>query len=171
MESDDGVRGSIGTLFKQKFFWIMMLMMLCAGASEQAVSQWASAFAEKGLGISKTMGDLLGPTLFALCMAVSRTIYGVRGRNLDLKKFMGVSVLLCAASYVIIALVPNPVIALLGCGLTGFAAIDYIPVLRCYHRHIEHLERHIQGLEYGRCPSPATHGNHGRGLAGDGDAV
>ena len=74
LESDDGEKGSIGMLFGQKFFWIMMLMMLCAGASEQAVSQWASAFAEKGLGVSKTMGDLLGPMLFALCMAASKTI-------------------------------------------------------------------------------------------------
>lgn len=127
LEPDDGVQGSVGMLFKQKFFWIMMLMMLCAGASEQAVSQWASAFAEKGLGVSKTMGDLLGPMLFALCMAVSRMIYGVRGRKLDLKKFMGVSVALCIASYVIIALVPNPVIALMGCGLTGFAVGIFWP--------------------------------------------
>ena len=127
LESEDGERGSLGTLFRQKFFWIMMLMMLCAGASEQAVSQWASAFAEKGLGVSKTMGDLLGPTLFALCMAVSRTIYGVLGRKLNLKKFMFCSVGLCVGAYAVIATVPNPVIALLGCGLAGFSVGIFWP--------------------------------------------
>lgn len=127
LESDDGEKGSVGVLFGQKFFWIMMLMMLCAGASEQAVSQWASAFAEKGLGVSKTMGDLLGPMLFALCMAASRTIYGVYGRKFDLKRFMGFSVLLCIAAYIVIAAVPVPVIALLGCGIAGFSVGIFWP--------------------------------------------
>lgn len=123
----NGERGSVGTLFRQKYFWIMMLMMLCAGASEQAVSQWASTFAEKGLGVSKAVGDLLGPMLFALCMAVSRTIYGVCGRKLNLQKFMGFSVLLCVGAYVVISTVPNPVIALLGCGLAGFSVGIFWP--------------------------------------------
>ncbi len=127
LEPGEGEKGNLRSLFSQPFFWIMMLMMLCAGASEQAVSQWASAFAEKGLGVSKTMGDLLGPMLFALCMATSRTIYGIRGRNLDLRKFMGFSVLLCLAAYIVIAVVPNPVIALLGCGLAGFAVGIFWP--------------------------------------------
>ncbi|MCR4791770.1 MAG: MFS transporter [Lachnospiraceae bacterium] len=127
LEPEDGEKGSIGSLFSQKFFWIMMLMMLCAGASEQAVSQWASAFAEKGLGVSKTMGDLLGPMLFALCMASSRTIYGIYGRKLDLKRFMGFSVICCMAAYLIIALAPLPVISLLGCGLAGFSVGIFWP--------------------------------------------
>ena len=127
LESAEGEKGSIKLLFGQKVFWIMMLMMLCAGASEQAVSQWASAFAEKGLGVSKTMGDLLGPTLFALCMASSRTIYGIRGQKMELKKFMGFSVILCVIAYIVIATVPHPVIALLGCGLAGFSVGIFWP--------------------------------------------
>ena len=104
-----------------------MLMMLCAGASEQAVSQWASSFAEKGLGVSKQLGDLLGPMLFALCMGTSRTIYGIKGHKLDLKKFMYVSVVLCVLAYLIIIVVQNPVITLLGCGLAGFAVGIFWP--------------------------------------------
>ena len=127
LESDDGEKCTIGMLFGQKFFWIMILMMLCAGASEQAVSQWASAFAEKGLGVSKTMGDLLGPMLFALCMASSRTIYGIYGRKLDLKRFMGFSVILCVAAYIIIAAATIPVISLLGCGVAGFSVGIFWP--------------------------------------------
>ena len=127
LEPDDGERGSIGMLFRQKVFWIMMLMMLCAGASEQAVSQWASAFAEKGLGVSKAMGDLLGPMLFALCMAISRTIYGIYGRKMNLKKFMWISILLCIGAYAVISTVPNAVIALLGCGLAGFSVGIFWP--------------------------------------------
>ncbi len=111
----------------RKFFWIMMLMMLCAGASEQAVSQWASAFAEAGLGIPKQLGDLLGPMLFAVCMGTARTIYGIKGHVLDLKKFIRYSIWLCLAAYLVIALVPNPVIALLGFGLAGFAVGIFWP--------------------------------------------
>ena len=105
----------------------MMIMMVCAGASEQAVSQWASAFAEKGLGVTKQIGDLLGPMLFAICMGTSRAIYGAKGHRIDLRKFMYISVVLCIVSYLVIIFVPNPVITLLGCGLTGFAVGIFWP--------------------------------------------
>ncbi len=114
-------------LISQGIFWLMFIMMLSAGASEQAVSQWSSAFAEKGLGVSKTMGDLLGPMLFALCMAISRTIYGLKGHKIDLNRFMGVSTGLCIIAYLVIVFVPNPVIALLGCGLAGFSVGIFWP--------------------------------------------
>ena len=105
----------------------MSLMMLCAGASEQAVSQWASVFAEKGLGVSKILGDILGPMLFALCMAVSRTLYGLKGREINLHAFMSLSTGLCITAYMIILLVPSPVIALIGCGLAGFSVGIFWP--------------------------------------------
>ena len=82
-----------------------MLMMMCAGASEQAVSQWASTFAERGLRISKTMGDLLGPTCFAALMGLSRVFYGKYGDKIDLEKFDGgCSAMLCVAAYLLISL-------------------------------------------------------------------
>ena len=114
-------------LLSQELFWLMFLMMLSAGASEQAVSQWSSAFAETALGVPKTLGDILGPMLFALCMAVSRTVYGLRGHKINLSAFMSVSTLLCIAAYLIIVLVPNPIIALLGCGLAGFSVGIFWP--------------------------------------------
>lgn len=70
-------------LFSKKIFFIMIIMMLCAGTSEQAVSQWASAFAEQELGISKTIGDLAGPMAFAALMGTSRLIYGIKGDKLN----------------------------------------------------------------------------------------
>ncbi len=123
----EGRKGGIGSLLSNRVFWLVMLMMLCAGASEQAVSQWASAFAESGLGISKQLGDLLGPLLFALCMGTSRAIYGVRGNRLDLKRFMSVSVALCIGAYAVILLSPNPLISLSACGLAGFAVGIFWP--------------------------------------------
>ena len=99
----------------------MMLMMLCAGASEQAVSQWASTFAEQGLGVSKTVGDLAGPMAFAAMMGLSRLIYGKYGDRMDLDRFMGGSCLLCIASYLCISLIPNPVAGLVGCAVCGFS--------------------------------------------------
>jgi fucose permease len=126
---EENAEESIGLkeLAAQGIFWLMFLMMFAAGASEQAVSQWSSAFAEKGLGVSKTLGDLMGPMLFAFCMAVSRTIYGVKGHKLNLNTFMGVSTGLCLVAYLIIVFVPNPMIALLGCGLAGFSVGIFWP--------------------------------------------
>ena len=108
-------------LCKSKVFWLLMLMMLCAGASEQAVSQWASAFAEQGLGISKAAGDLAGPMAFAIFMGSTRAVYGKYGDKLNLEKFMIASTMLCIASYLVISLVPSPLISLLGCALCGLS--------------------------------------------------
>lgn len=118
----EGEKGlTIKELFRKKTFWLMMLMMLCAGASEQAVSQWASTFAEQGLGVSKTIGDLAGPMAFAAMMGLSRLIYGKYGDRMDLDRFMGGSCLLCIASYLCISLIPNPVAGLVGCAVCGFS--------------------------------------------------
>ena len=111
----------IGQLFRSRVFWVIMLMMLCAGASEQAVSQWASTFAEKGLGVSKAVGDLAGPTVFALLMATSRLLYGKFGAKIDLNKAMMASALLCVVSYLLIGLTNSPVLGLVGVGLCGLA--------------------------------------------------
>lgn len=102
-------------------FWILMLMMVCSGASEQGVSQWASTFAEKGLQISKTMGDLAGPMFFAILMGASRAFYGKYGDKLDLNRFMVGSSILCVLSYLCISLSPSPLLSLLGCGICGLS--------------------------------------------------
>ena len=102
-------------------------MMLCAGASEQAVSQWASTFAEKGLGISKTVGDLSGPMAFALLMGTSRLIYGKFGEKMNLNRCMALSTVLCIAAYLSIILIPNPVVGLVGCAVCGFSVGIFWP--------------------------------------------
>ncbi|MDF2886455.1 MAG: major facilitator superfamily 1, partial [Lacrimispora sp.] len=112
---------SFGTLMRNKLFWIFMLLMVCAGASEQAVSQWASAFAEEGLGVTKTIGDLAGPMLFALMMGISRAVYGQYGERWELKKVMAASGVLCMGSYLLITCSPYPVLGLIGCGICGFS--------------------------------------------------
>lgn len=109
------------TLFKNKFFWILMLLMLCAGASEQGVSQWASTFAERGLHISKTLGDLAGPMFFAIMMGSSRAIYGKIGHKIHLERFMMYSSLLCISMYLLTALSPLPALSLIGCGFCGLS--------------------------------------------------
>jgi fucose permease len=119
---DEGEKGfTIGQLFREKRFLVLMIMMVCAGASEQAVSQWASAFAETGLGVSKTIGDLAGPMLFALLMGSARAFYGKYGDRIDLDRFMSGSSVLCVISYLCIALVPNPVAGFIGCALCGLS--------------------------------------------------
>ena len=119
---EDGETGmKLGELLKNGLFWILFLMMLCAGASEQAVSQWASALAERGLGISKTLGDLAGPMTFGILMGISRAFYGKYGDKIRLERFMGASALLCIASYLLIALVPVSALGLVGCALCGLS--------------------------------------------------
>lgn len=119
---EEGGQGlSFKELLKNKVFWLLMLLMLCAGSCEQAVSQWASSFAEAGLGISKTAGDLAGPMFFAIMMGLSRAFYGKYGDKLDLVRFMKISGVLCLCSYLLISLSPVPVPSLIGCGLCGLS--------------------------------------------------
>ena len=118
-EGESGL--SMKELFRNKMFWLFLLMMLCAGASEQAVSQWASTFAEQGLGVTKTIGDLAGPMAFAILMGSARAFYGKFGDRLNLDRFMLASGVLCVSSYLCIALAPSPVVSLAGCGICGLS--------------------------------------------------
>ena len=108
-------------LFGMKIFWVLLIIMVCAGASEQAVSQWASTFAEQGLELTKTVGDLAGPMAFATMMGLSRAFYGKYGDNIDLDKFMIFSSILCILSYIGISLVPIPKISLIACAVCGLS--------------------------------------------------
>ena len=108
-------------LLTSRFFVVAMLLMVCSGAAEQAMSQWASLFVEKGLGISKVLGDLLGPCIFAVMMGIGRTLYGTRGQKLNLQKALSACAVLCIVSYLLTALVPVPAVALLGCALCGLS--------------------------------------------------
>lgn len=118
-EGENGL--SMKELFRNKIFWLLMLMMLCAGASEQSVSQWASTFAEQGLGVTKTIGDLAGPMAFAILMGSARAFYGKFGDKLNLDRFMIASGGLCVFSYLCIALAPSPVVSLAGCAICGLS--------------------------------------------------
>ncbi len=125
---ENGEKGmSLKELFSSGFFWLFMMLMLSAGASEQAVSQWASTFAEKGLGLSKALGDLCGPAFFAVLMGTSRAIYGKVGDRINLKVFMGTSAALCIVAYLTLAFSPNPVISLIACGISGFSVGIFWP--------------------------------------------
>lgn len=112
---------SLKELLHSRVFWLLMVMMVCSGASEQGVSQWASTFAEQGLGMGKTVGDLAGPMAFAFLMGTSRLIYGRYGSRLNLDYFMKYSCILCILCYACIALVPVPLVSLLACAVCGFS--------------------------------------------------
>ena len=119
---NEGEKGlTVKQLFHNKIFWVLMVMMICAGASEQAVSQWASVFAETGVGVSKTIGDLAGPMLFALLMGSARAFYGKCGEQIDLEHFMTGSCILCIIAYFCISLVPSPIVGFIGCALCGLS--------------------------------------------------
>lgn len=126
-EKGSGEKMEYKVLFRNKIFWLMLVMMICSGAAEQGICQWVSTFVEAGLGVSKVVGDLTGPLLFALFMGFSRIIYAKFSEKIDLRRYLFVSVLLCAVSYLCISLVPNPVIALIACSVCGFACGIFWP--------------------------------------------
>ena len=118
---ENGKGMTIRTLFKTPMFFLGLVLMICAGAAEISMAQWASAFVESALGLSKTVGDLVGPCLFAVSMGISRVIYGKFGSRIELTKYMLGSGTLCLACYILAALSLNPVICLIGCILCGFS--------------------------------------------------
>ena len=119
--TDESEGMSIGQLARKGMFWLLLLLMVCAGASEQAMSQWASAFAEAGLGVSKTMGDMLGPCMFAITMGLARVIYSRVADRLPLTPAMTICGALCILSYLMAGLSANPIMGLAGCALCGFS--------------------------------------------------
>lgn len=118
---EDGKGMSIRSLLRAPLFWISIILMVCAGASELSMAQWASAYTESALGLSKAMGDLAGPCMFAVTMGVSRVIFGKYGDRLDLMKFMIGSGFLCLLCYITASVSDNAVIGLAGCIACGFS--------------------------------------------------
>ena len=118
---EEGQGMGIRQLGKKPLFWVSICLMVCAGASELSMAQWASASAEAALGLSKTFGDLMGPCLFAVTMGISRVIYGKYGEKLNLTSFMIGSGALCVVCYILASLIKNPIIGLIGCIICGFS--------------------------------------------------
>lgn len=112
---------SVMQMIRKPLFWILMLLMICAGASEQGMSQWASAFTEAGLHVSKTVGDLAGPCTFAILMGLSRVFYAKYSDKVRLQPFMLASSLLCIFSYILASLTQNAALGMIGCGLCGLS--------------------------------------------------
>lgn len=125
---EDGEKGlSLRELAGMKLFWLALLAIFCGGACEHSVAQWASVYAETALGVSKTLGDLLGPMLFAISMGLARLLYGKKGDRIDLHQFMLFSSLLCIAAYLTLSLTPWPIVGLIGCGVAGFSVGIFWP--------------------------------------------
>ncbi len=118
---DEGKGMRIGELFRKPLFWIAICLMICSGASELAMAQWASAYAEAALGLSKTIGDLAGPCMFAVTMGISRVIFGKYGDKMNLMEFMTGCGFMCVTCYLLAAVSENPIAGLIGCILCGFS--------------------------------------------------
>ena len=117
--TEDGEGMSPGQLLRLPLFWLLILLMICSGASEASMAQWASAFTESAMGVSKTVGDLAGPCLFAVFMGISRVLYGKMSEKLDLVRTMTVCSLLCVVCYLTASLASLPMLGLAGCALCG----------------------------------------------------
>ena len=119
--TEEGKGMTVGSLFRKPLFWLAVVLMVCAGASELAMAQWASAFTEAALGFSKAVGDLAGPCLFAVSMGICRVIYGKYGAKMNLTRFMLGSGILCLCCYLLASLSASPVLGLVGCICCGFS--------------------------------------------------
>ncbi|MCR5511290.1 MAG: MFS transporter [Lachnospiraceae bacterium] len=118
---EEGQGMGIRQLGKKPLFWVSICLMVCAGASELSMAQWASAYAEAALGLSKALGDLMGPCMFAVTMGICRAIYGKYGDKINLIRFMLASGALCVICYLMASLSSNPIVGLIGCILCGFS--------------------------------------------------
>ena len=118
---------SLRELLGQKVFWLLLVVMVCAGASEQAMSQWASTFAESALNVSKTVGDLAGPCAFAVLMGTARALHGKYSDQLPLRQTMKGCAVLCVVCYLVAVFAPHPVLALIGCAVCGFSVGIFWP--------------------------------------------
>lgn len=116
---EDGKSLRIGQLFRLPLFWLMIILMICSGASEATMAQWASAFTESAIGVSKTVGDLAGPCLFAMFMGISRMLYGKYSEKIDLTKLMLECGIMCAVCYLLASLSASPILGLAGCAFCG----------------------------------------------------
>ena len=116
---EEGESMGIRKLLKTPIFWLMILLMICSGSSEASMAQWASAFTESAIGVSKTVGDLAGPCLFAMFMGISRVLYGKFSEKLVLTKVMLVCGIMCAGCYLLASLSVIPILGLAGCALCG----------------------------------------------------
>lgn len=114
-------RMPIKKLFGVRIFWLFVILMICSGASEHAMGQWSSYFAEVGLGVGKTLGDLLGPCMFAVLMGTARVVYAALSNRISLNKVLIASGILCIFSYLMAISAPHPVLRLIGCGLSGLS--------------------------------------------------
>lgn len=119
--TEEGKGMTIKDLIQNKMFWFMVILMVCAGSCEQGISQWASAFAEAGLNVSKTIGDLAGPCAFAILMGIARIIYSKVSEKVSIYKYMLACGILCLISYLLASLSTSPLISLIGCGMCGFS--------------------------------------------------
>ncbi len=117
----EGQSMGIGKLLKTPIFWLLIILMICSGASEATMSQWASAFTESAVGVSKTVGDLAGPCLFAMFMGISRMLYGKFSERLNLTKVMLLCGIMCVGCYLLASLSTIPIFGLAGCALCGLA--------------------------------------------------
>ena len=111
----------VGQLLRLPVFWLLTLLMVCSGAAETSMAQWASAFTESAMGVSKTTGDLAGPCLFAVLMGLSRVLYARMSRRVNLRKVMLVCGALCIGCYLLASLAVSPVFGLAGCALCGLS--------------------------------------------------
>ncbi|MBQ9773655.1 MAG: MFS transporter [Clostridia bacterium] len=127
LPADEKGGGSLRTLLRRPLFLCFLCMMLCAGAGEMIMSQWSSAFAESALGVNKTLGDLLGPCMFALMMGSARALYGTFSARLNLRRLMMIGCVGCACAYLLAAFAPHPILALAGCALCGFSVGIFWP--------------------------------------------
>ena len=118
---EEGEGMSVGQLLRLPLFWLLMLLMVCSGSSEISMLQWASAFTEAALGVSKMIGDLAGPCMFAVFMGLARVFYGKSNEKFDLTKIMLMCGTLCVSCYLIASLATVPVLGLIGCALCGLS--------------------------------------------------
>lgn len=127
----DEKHGALG-MIKNPVFVLLVILMICGGATEQVMAQWSSYFAEECLGVTKVVGDITGPFAFAVMMGLGRVAHGLFGKRFDLAKLLQILAIICAACFLAIVFAPNPVVALIACGMSGIGVSIMWPGILAY---------------------------------------
>lgn len=121
-------RQDVRSVLKAAAFWLCMVVMTASGAGELIISQWASSFIEKGLGVSKTVGDIVGVCAFAAAMGLGRTVYGKYSARLNMDRIMCIGFATLTLCYFSIGLIPGHLVPVFAIAVSGLAVSIVWPV-------------------------------------------
>jgi fucose permease len=113
-------RQGMRQLILNPFFVVAFFTIMLGAAAEICISQWTSAFMEKGLDLPKVVGDIAGMSMFGFTLGVGRLLYGTYGKRVNVNQVMISGAALAVVCYLVVALSTVSLLSLAACAACGF---------------------------------------------------